>query len=76
MWMSNPQYHNGIVSGIYVGWTEIRCISCGVLLGIVDSTREDIYDYSTCVRIVSLRLIMLLLKTENRSIDVEFSKLI
>ncbi len=44
---SNPQYHNAIVSGNYVGWTEIHCTSCGVLLGFIDSTREDIYDYIT-----------------------------
>ena len=44
---SNPQYHNAIVSGNYIGWTEIHCTSCGVMLGFIDSTREDIYDYIT-----------------------------
>lgn len=43
----NPQYHNAIVSGNYIGWTEIHCTSCGVMLGFIDSTREDIYDYIT-----------------------------
>ena len=44
---SNPQYNNAIISGKYVGWTEIHCSSCGVLLGFIDSTMEDIYDFIT-----------------------------
>jgi hypothetical protein len=44
---SNPQYHNAIISGNYVGWTEVHCTSCGVLLGFIDSTMEDIYDFIT-----------------------------
>ena len=44
---SHLQYHNAIVSGNYVGWTEIHCSSCGILIGFIDSTREDIYDYIT-----------------------------
>ena len=26
---------------------QIHCNSCGVMLGFIDSTREDIYDYIT-----------------------------
>jgi hypothetical protein len=44
---SNPQYNNAIISGKYIGWTEIHCTSCGVLFGFIDSTMEDIYDCIT-----------------------------
>ena len=42
----NAEYHNVIISN-YVGWTEIRCNSCGKTLGFLQSVLENIDDYTT-----------------------------
>ena len=42
-----PQYHNAVISGQYIGWMEIHCNSCGALIGLIDSTNEDISDFVT-----------------------------
>jgi hypothetical protein len=42
----NAEYHNVIISK-YVGWTEIRCNKCGKTLGYLQSTIENIDDYTT-----------------------------
>jgi hypothetical protein len=42
----NAQYYNTLISGEYVGWAEIHCNSCGVLLGFIDSALENIFDYT------------------------------
>ena len=43
----DPQYYNTIVSDKYMGWIEIHCNSCGTFLAYIDSTIENIYDYTT-----------------------------
>jgi hypothetical protein len=30
-----------------MGWIEIHCNSCGTFLAYIDSTIENIYDYTT-----------------------------
>lgn len=51
---ADPQYYNTIVSDKYMGWVEIHCNSCGTFLGFIDSTIENIYDFTTlcakCIR--------------------------
>jgi hypothetical protein len=42
----NPEYYNTLISGDYIGWAEIHCNSCGTLLGFIDSTLENIFDYT------------------------------
>ena len=48
------QYYNTVVSDKYIGWTEIHCNSCGIILGFIDSAVENIYDFTTvcskCIR--------------------------
>jgi hypothetical protein len=43
----DAQYYNAIISGDYVGWVEIHCNSCGTIIGFLDSTIENIFDYTT-----------------------------
>ena len=43
----NPQYYNTIVSDKHIGWIEIHCNSCGTLIGFINSTVENIYDFTT-----------------------------
>jgi hypothetical protein len=40
-----PQYYNTIVSGKYIGWTEVHCNTCGKLVCLIDSTNEDVYNF-------------------------------
>ena len=48
------QYYNTIVSDRYIGWTEIRCNSCGNILGYIDSAVENVYDFTTvCSKCIS-----------------------
>ena len=42
----NAQYHNAILSGKYIGWIEIHCNSCGKKIGFIDSTTDNIYDFT------------------------------
>lgn len=42
----DAEYHNVIISK-YVGWTEIRCNSCGKILGFLQSILENIDDLTT-----------------------------
>jgi hypothetical protein len=41
------QYYNTIVSDKYIGWIEIHCNSCGQRIGFIDSTVENIFDFTT-----------------------------
>lgn len=43
----NAQYHNAILSSKYIGWVEIHCNSCGKKIGFIDSTTDNIYDFTT-----------------------------
>jgi hypothetical protein len=43
---NKAQYYNSLISGKYIGWAEIHCNSCGKLLGFIDSTLENIFDYT------------------------------
>ncbi|RPJ30031.1 MAG: hypothetical protein EHM25_07480 [Nitrosopumilales archaeon] len=43
----DAQYYNTIVSDKYIGWIEIHCNACGKMLGFIDSTVENIYDFTT-----------------------------
>lgn len=43
----DAQYYNTIVSDKYIGWIEIHCNSCGKMLGLIDSTVENVYDFTT-----------------------------
>jgi hypothetical protein len=53
----DAQYYNTIVSDKYIGWIEIHCNSCGKMLGLIDSTVENVYDFTTlcsnCIRKVT-----------------------
>lgn len=53
----DAQYYNTIVSDKYIGWIEIHCNSCGKMLGLIDSTVENVYDFTTlcfnCIRKVA-----------------------
>ena len=40
------QYYNTLVSGEYIGWEEIHCNSCGRLTSFIDSTLENISDFT------------------------------
>ena len=39
-----PEFYNVIISGKYIGWTEIHCNSCGKLVAFLDSPIENIDD--------------------------------
>ena len=40
-----PEFYNIIISGKYIGWTEIHCNSCGKLVAYIDSSIENIDDF-------------------------------
>src|SRR5687768_18497398 len=37
---NKPEFYNIIISGKYIGWTEIHCNSCGKLVAFIDSPIE------------------------------------
>jgi DNA-directed RNA polymerase subunit RPC12/RpoP len=41
---NKPEFYNVIISGKYIGWTEIHCNSCGKLVAFLDSPIENIDD--------------------------------
>lgn len=41
----NPEFYNAVISGKYIGWTEIHCNNCGKLLSYIDSSSENVYDF-------------------------------
>ena len=41
----NPEFYNALISGKYIGWTEIHCNNCGKLLCYIDSSSENVYDF-------------------------------
>jgi hypothetical protein len=42
----NAQYYNTLVSAEHIGWEEIHFNSCGVLTSFIDSTLENISDFT------------------------------
>ncbi len=42
---NKPEFYNMVISGKYIGWTEIHCNSCGKLVAYIDSSIENIYDF-------------------------------
>ena len=42
---NKPEFYNALISGKYIGWTEIHCNNCGKLLAFIDSPSENIYDF-------------------------------
>ena len=42
---NRPEFYNIVISGKYIGWTEIHCNSCGKLVAFIDSPIENIDDY-------------------------------
>jgi hypothetical protein len=40
-----PEFYNIVISGKYIGWTEIHCNSCGKLIAYIDSPIENIDDF-------------------------------
>ena len=40
-----PEFYNIVISGKYIGWTEIHCNNCGKLVAYIDSQIENIYDF-------------------------------
>ena len=42
---NKPEFYNIIISGKYIGWTEIHCNSCGKLVAYIDSPIENIDDF-------------------------------
>ena len=48
------RYYNTIVSDKHIGWTEMHCSLCGIILGYIDSLVENIYDSTTvCSKCIS-----------------------
>jgi len=43
---NNAEFYNAVISGKYIGWTEIHYNNCGKLLAFIDSPSENIYDFS------------------------------
>jgi hypothetical protein len=41
---NKPEFYNIVISGKYIGWTEIHCNSCGKLVAFLDSPIENIDD--------------------------------
>ena len=37
---NKPEFYNVVISGKYIGWTEIHCNNCGKLVEYIDSTIE------------------------------------
>ena len=42
---NKPEFYNVVISGKYIGWTEIHCNSCGKLVAFIDSPIENIDDF-------------------------------
>jgi hypothetical protein len=42
---NKPEFYNVVISGKYIGWTEIHCNNCGKLVAYIDSSIENIYDF-------------------------------
>ncbi len=42
---NKPEFYNIVISGKYIGWTEIHCNSCGKLVAYIDSPIENIDDF-------------------------------
>jgi hypothetical protein len=47
---NKPEFYNIVISGKYIGWTEIHCNSCGKLVAFIDSQIENIDDYKIMCR--------------------------
>ena len=45
-----PEFYNIVISGKYIGWTEIHCNNCGKLVAYIDSQIENIDDYYPCMQ--------------------------
>lgn len=41
---NKPEFYNIVISGKYIGWTEIHCNNCGKLVAFLDSPIENIDD--------------------------------
>ena len=42
---NKPEFYNVVISGKYIGWTEIHCNNCGKLVAYIDSSIENIDDF-------------------------------
>ena len=42
---NKPEFYNVVISGKYIGWTEIHCNNCGKLVAYIDSSIENIEDF-------------------------------
>jgi hypothetical protein len=42
---NRPEFYNVVISGKYIGWTEIHCNNCGKLVAYIDSSIENIEDF-------------------------------
>lgn len=42
---NKPEFYNVVISGKYIGWTEIHCNNCGKLVACIDSPIENIEDF-------------------------------
>jgi hypothetical protein len=42
---NKPEFYNVVISGKYIGWTEIHCNNCGKLVAFIDSPIENIDDF-------------------------------
>jgi hypothetical protein len=42
---NKPEFYIIVVSGKYIGWTEINCNSCGKLVAYIDTPIENIDDF-------------------------------
>ena len=42
---NKPEFYNIVISGKYIGWTEIHCNNCGKLIAYIDSQIENIDDF-------------------------------
>jgi hypothetical protein len=50
----DAKYLNAIISGKYIGWSEIHCNSCGKKIGFIDSITDNIYDFTIlCSRCIT-----------------------
>jgi hypothetical protein len=36
---NKPEFYNVVISGKYIGWTEIHCNNCGKLVAYIDSSK-------------------------------------
>jgi hypothetical protein len=42
---NKPEFYNTVISGKYIGWTEIHCNNCGKLVSFIDSSIKNIDDF-------------------------------